>query len=134
MLMPDERAALLAALMQWSAHADPQPVFGFLGSNAWLTPAGVVHAVREGSEDGNAILDFLEAGVRREGLAAVVARLSRHRLPEATAVPMDAPAAPDGRPVASLLAALAPDSERLARELARLSGSGSRPAADDSTA
>jgi hypothetical protein len=74
-LLDNERQALVSALWEWAEGAPPIPVAGFLGGAGLLTPRELAEAAQRGDRDGLAVLDVLEHGVRREGLAAVTDRL-----------------------------------------------------------
>jgi len=76
-LSATEREIILAALVTWAKDAPAEPVLGFLGSGEPLTPREIVSAVRRETDDGRAILEILEHGVRREGIAKVVERLTK---------------------------------------------------------
>jgi hypothetical protein len=76
MLTPQERERVTSAMRQWAQRAPNEPIVGFLGTSL-LTPKEMVTAVEEDTSDGQAILEILEHGVRREGLDAVVDRLKR---------------------------------------------------------
>lgn len=54
-------------------------MIGFLGGKDLLTPSQLVTAVQSETEDGKAMLEILEHGMRREpdGIQAVLARLGR---------------------------------------------------------
>ncbi|WP_180542256.1 hypothetical protein [Nevskia soli] len=76
MLSPDEKSQLIAALRIWAKTERNQPVLGFIGGGKILTPWEIVSAVERESEDGEAVLEVLEHGVRREGISRVVGRLT----------------------------------------------------------
>lgn len=74
MLSAEERSEVVAALTYWANAVPDQPVIGFLDGHEFLTPTEVVAAIRDTTSDGEAILEMLEFGVRREGLKCVVGR------------------------------------------------------------
>ncbi|WP_031495313.1 hypothetical protein [Bryobacter aggregatus] len=74
-----ERAKVIEALIIWAKSAPEEPVIGFIGGGAILTPREIVRAVQQETEDGQAILEILEHGIRREGIDMVLNRF--HGLP-----------------------------------------------------
>ena len=74
MLTNQERSAVVAAVEEWAAAAPERPALGFVGNGRMLTAADLATAVRKGTEDGEAFMQLLEHGVRREGLETVVRR------------------------------------------------------------
>jgi len=52
-------------------------MIGFLAHEGFLTPRQVAEHVSEHTEEGVAVLEILEHGVRREGIQQVLARLTR---------------------------------------------------------
>jgi hypothetical protein len=76
-LTPFERLRLLNALDDWSKSVPDQPMLGFLGVDEYLTPKQIVAEAIENTPNGQAILEILEHGVRREGIERVVNRLKR---------------------------------------------------------
>jgi len=77
MLNQVERKQIVEALTLWSQTVPNEPMLGFLEGDQYLTPREIVAAVQQNTQDGQAVLEMLEHGVRREGLEAVVARLCR---------------------------------------------------------
>jgi hypothetical protein len=77
MLNAVEREQIAKALFEWAESVPDQPMVGFLGRERLLTPREVVKQVSEKTPDGQAVLEILEHGVRREGIERVVARLTR---------------------------------------------------------
>lgn len=77
MLTPTERKDVIEALSRWAESAPNEPMIGFLGGGQLLTPREAVDAVKRNTSDGEALLEMIEHGVRREGLESVVNRLSR---------------------------------------------------------
>jgi hypothetical protein len=77
MLGQDEKVALIDALELWASNVPDRPMLGFLGGN-FLTPMEIVDAAIQETDDGRAILEMLEHGVRRQGLKAVTERLTRN--------------------------------------------------------
>jgi hypothetical protein len=75
MLNPQERSQLIVALEAWAKSVPDQPLVGFLDGEKLFTPTELVQEVREETPDGQAVLEILEHGVRREGVNGVVARL-----------------------------------------------------------
>jgi hypothetical protein len=72
-----ERGMIVSALATSAQSEQPEPMLGFIGSGSLLTPLEIVSAVERETEDGKAILEILEHGVRREGIDTVVSRLSK---------------------------------------------------------
>jgi hypothetical protein len=79
MLTGEERSEIARALSQWAESLPDAPLFGFLGSERLLTPREILKEVETNTPDGEAVLEILEHGVRREGIEAVVSRLMRRR-------------------------------------------------------
>ncbi|MBV9771533.1 MAG: hypothetical protein JOZ32_18325 [Bryobacterales bacterium] len=77
MLTEAERSEITAALAKWSESVPDKPLLGFLGSERFLTPREIVAEVERNTPDGQAVLEMLEHGLRREGMEAVVSRLGR---------------------------------------------------------
>lgn len=77
MLTAEERQQITRALEEWAAVAPNEPMVGFLGRKTLLTPQEIVQHVQKSTSDGEALLEVLEHGVRREGIKAAVARLRR---------------------------------------------------------
>ena len=77
MLTMDEQATILDALKVWAEKAPDEPVVGFLRGKRPLKPREIVAHVEHHTSDGEAVLEILEHGVRREGIKAVIARLER---------------------------------------------------------
>lgn len=77
MLSTVERTNIVNALRAWAQSAENQPMLGFIGSGQPLTPRQIVSAIQNETDDGKAILEILEHGVRREGMSRVVDRLTR---------------------------------------------------------
>jgi hypothetical protein len=75
MLDPQERSQLIVALEVWAKSVPDRPLVGFLAGEKLFTPTELVQQVREETPDGQAVLEILEHGVRREGVDSVVARL-----------------------------------------------------------
>jgi hypothetical protein len=75
MLSPQERTQLITALDNWAKSAPDMPLVGFLAGEKLFTPKELVQEVRTETSDGEAVLEILEHGVRREGVDSVVARL-----------------------------------------------------------
>jgi hypothetical protein len=75
MLNPRERSQLIVALEAWAKSVPDKPLVGFLDGDKLFTPKEIVREVREKTPDGQAVLEILEHGVRREGVSNVVARL-----------------------------------------------------------
>jgi hypothetical protein len=74
MLTEDERRELLDAVIAWANAAPDEPVLGFVGSEGLCSPRELVHEVEARTGTGEAFLQMLEHGVRREGLKQVVSR------------------------------------------------------------
>jgi nucleoid-associated protein YgaU len=74
-LTASENEQIIAALAQWAATAPNEPVIGILGGGEMLRPWEIVAAVQQRTEAGEAILEILEHGLRREGVDKVVSRL-----------------------------------------------------------
>ena len=72
-----ERWDITVALAKWAESVPDEPLLGFLGYERFLTPREIVAEVRRNTPDGQAVLEILEHGVRREGIEAVVSRLQR---------------------------------------------------------
>ena len=81
MLSTLEREQIVVALQSWAKFAPDEPVAGFLGQERLFTPWELVEQVTHETADGQALLEILEHGVRRQGLQAVVARLKRQTFP-----------------------------------------------------
>lgn len=79
MLSERERERLVAALHEWADAVPEEPVAGFIGDGRLLTPRELAQAAAQETPDGEALLQILEHGVRREGLEAVVERLTPRR-------------------------------------------------------
>jgi hypothetical protein len=79
MLSDVERERLVAALHAWARTVPDEPVAGFLGDGRLLTPRELANAAEQDTPDGEALLQILEHGVRREGLGTVVERLTARR-------------------------------------------------------
>ena len=77
MLTAEERDLLLQALQSWATSAPPEPVIGFLGRTRLFTPKEISDEVAKKTPDGEAVLEILEHGVRREGVTAVIERIKR---------------------------------------------------------
>ncbi len=77
MLTDNERRELQMALWDWAKSAPNEAAMGFLDNGTLLTPVQLAESVASGSPDGEAILEFLEHGVRREGMQRVIERLRR---------------------------------------------------------
>ena len=75
MLTSEERASILQALQDWAKSAPDEPLLGFIQSNALKTPNEILSDVIEKTSDGEAVMEMIEHGVRRQGLEAVVRRL-----------------------------------------------------------
>jgi hypothetical protein len=77
MLNAVEREQVAKALFEWAKSVPDEPMVGFLDRDGLLTPHEIVKQVMEKTADGQAVLEILEHGVRREGIEKVVARLTR---------------------------------------------------------
>jgi hypothetical protein len=77
MLTEEERRELLHAVEAWADAAPDEPVLGFVGGEGFCSPRELVRAVQSFSDTGEAFLELLEHGVRREGLERVVGRFYR---------------------------------------------------------
>jgi hypothetical protein len=75
-LSPDETVELITALSIWAKTEPDEPLLGFIGGGKLLTPLEIVSAIQTETDDGKAILEILEHGVRREGISRVVGRLA----------------------------------------------------------
>jgi hypothetical protein len=75
MLTSAERSMILQALQEWAKFAPDEPVLGFIQSEGLKTPKEILVEVIEKTSDGEALMEILEHGVRRQGLLAVVTRL-----------------------------------------------------------
>jgi len=75
MLAEAERDQIIEALAAWAEQAPERPMVGFLEYQDLLTPRQVVVAVQENTAAGEALLEILEYGVRREGIEMVVRRI-----------------------------------------------------------
>lgn len=75
MLSEAERGEIIEALAIWAEQVPARPMVGFLEHQDLLTPREVVAAVQETTASGEALLEILEYGVRREGIEAVVDRI-----------------------------------------------------------
>jgi hypothetical protein len=75
MLNSQERRQLIRALEAWAESVPDMPLVGFLDGDKLFTPKEIVLEVRKETPDGQAVLEILEHGVRREGIGKVVARL-----------------------------------------------------------
>ena len=86
MMSIEERRRIIDALSQWAEKAPNEPVFGLLAAAGpavtppssrgnFLTPLELVKAIKSHTQEGNAILEILEHGLRREGIDKVVSRL-----------------------------------------------------------
>jgi hypothetical protein len=75
MLTVQERDSIVMALYDWAVNSPNEPVVGFLGTT-FYTPKELYQQVLKETDDGNAVLEILERGVRAEGIATVVKRLT----------------------------------------------------------
>jgi len=75
MLTSEERISIVQALSVWANFAPDEPVLGFVQANSLKTPKEILSEVLEKTSDGEALMEMIEHGVRREGLSAVVSRL-----------------------------------------------------------
>ena len=75
MLDAQERSQLIVALEAWARSVPDKSLVGFLDGDKLFSPKEIVREVREETPDGQAVLEILEHGVRREGVSSVVARL-----------------------------------------------------------
>jgi hypothetical protein len=73
-LTEDERAKLLDAFVSWAGSAPQEPFLGFVGDDGHYSPLELVAEIEQRTETGEAFLEILEHGVRREGLEQVVRR------------------------------------------------------------
>jgi hypothetical protein len=76
MLSPEERRQITDALTTWAKGAPVEPMIGLLGEGRFLTPWELVRHVTDETSEGQAVLEIIEHGVRREGIDSVVRRLS----------------------------------------------------------
>jgi hypothetical protein len=93
MLRGREKQQIIGALKQWASSVPNKRMLGFAGSN-FLTPKEIVQAALEETEDGLAILEILEHGVRREGIESVTKRLTRRHGSTGTASSTEPPTGP----------------------------------------
>lgn len=77
MLSTEERTQITEALRSWAASAPNEPMIGFVNDQDLMTPKQVVAQVAKNSRAGQSVLEILEHGMRREGIEAVVNRLSQ---------------------------------------------------------
>lgn len=77
MLSTEERAQITEALRCWAESAPNEPMIGFLGEDGLMTPQQLVGQVEKNTRAGKSVLTFLEHGMRREGIGAVVTRLGQ---------------------------------------------------------
>jgi hypothetical protein len=68
MLSRDERDQLISILWNWAEVTPDIPVAGFLEHGHLLTPRELAIAAEQGTPDGQALLEILEHGLRREGI------------------------------------------------------------------
>lgn len=76
MLSAEERKQVSAAVWRWAKEAPDVPVAGILGRHEKLTPKQIAQAIDNETREGKAFLEFLEHGVRREGVERVVERFT----------------------------------------------------------
>ena len=76
-LTESERQSIQTALAIWAQSAPDEPLVGFVSQDGRWTPKELVDQVRRQTPDGKALLELLEHGVRREGIAKVISRLRR---------------------------------------------------------
>jgi hypothetical protein len=77
MLSLQERAKITEALELWAKYAPDKPMLGFVDEHELLRPREILEHVAKNTSAGESILQFLEHGVRRKGIEAVLARLSQ---------------------------------------------------------
>jgi hypothetical protein len=76
MMNPRERSMIIQALEVWANSVPDEPLIGFVDGSSLMTPSQLVREVRENTDQGAAVLEILEHGMRREGIEAVIRRLS----------------------------------------------------------
>jgi hypothetical protein len=76
-LTAEEQGRIVEALYAWARSVPDEPMIGFLAHEGFLTPRQLAEHVSEHTEEGVAVLEILEHGVRREGLGKVLERLTR---------------------------------------------------------
>jgi hypothetical protein len=76
-----ERELVVSVLWQWAETTPDLPVAGFLDGERLLTPMELAAAAERGTADGEALLEILEHGLRREGIDSVVRRFTAYDNP-----------------------------------------------------
>jgi hypothetical protein len=74
MLTAHEHTLLVATLTKWAETAPDEPMLAILGAGELMRPWDIARAVQHRTEEGEAILEILEHGLRREGADKVVSR------------------------------------------------------------
>jgi hypothetical protein len=82
MLSADEREQIVSILWEWAEMVPDVPVAGFLRADpgeprSILTPRELAIGALEGTPDGEALLEILEHGLRREGIETLKRRFTQ---------------------------------------------------------